>query len=199
MKKTTSTSVLVLLLLCANFYFVKAQEYHQKLTNKLEALVNESSTYKNYRLIDERAISNFESELDNYILKNQSNQVTIKNQFNENAKNILVLQNQIKELKKVNERVVSEEASISFLGFLVPKNIYLIAMWALLFVAMLTSVVLYFKFKNANEITKSSKLVLQDLEDEYEAFRRVCIEREQSLRRQLFNEIKKTNELRDAS
>ena len=104
MKKTTPTSVLVLLLLCANFYFVKAQEYHQKLTNKLEALVNESSTYKNYRLIDERAISNFESELDNYILKNQSNQVTIKNQFNENAKNILVLQNQIKEMACLNKQ-----------------------------------------------------------------------------------------------
>mgnify|MGYP000456638983 CR=1 FL=1 len=54
-------------------------------------------------------------------------------------------------------------------------------------------------YKKANEITESSKMVLQELEDEYENFRRVCIEREQNLRRQLFDEIKKINELRDAS
>jgi len=58
---------------------------------------------------------------------------------------------------------------------------------------------MYYRYKKANEITESFKMVLQELEDEYENFRRVCIEREQNLRRQLFDEIKKTNELRDAS
>lgn len=46
---------------------------------------------------------------------------------------------------------------------------------------------------------KSSKSVLRDLEDDYESFRRVCIQREQNLKRKLFDEMKKTDSFRNAS
>lgn len=58
---------------------------------------------------------------------------------------------------------------------------------------------LFVRFKRANAITSSSKLILQELEDEYESFRRVSIEREQALKRNFFDEMKKIEKLKSAS
>lgn len=72
-------------------------------------------------------------------------------------------------------------------------------MWILVFGLISFLAVFYLKFQRANEITQSSKSVLKDLEDEYESFRRVCIQREQNLKRKLFDEMKKSNGLKNAS
>ena len=72
-------------------------------------------------------------------------------------------------------------------------------MWFLLLGSIAISGFLFLKFKRANAITSSSKLILQELEDEYESFRRVSIEREQALKRNFFNEMKKIKQLETAS
>ncbi len=72
-------------------------------------------------------------------------------------------------------------------------------MWTLFLGTLLVSGILFYKFKTANAITKHSKSVLKDLEEEYESYRRVCIEREQGLRRQLFEEAKKSKEFKSVS
>ncbi len=196
MKKITSTSVLVVLFTCANFYYVKAQENPQELTIKLESIVSKSPIYNNYRLIDEGIIGNFESELNDYFVNEQNEKTASNKKLNENVAHILALQNQIKKLEKENQDFQSNQASFGFFDSKKASSKFVLILF-LFFVV--TSIVFYLKFKKANEVTKSSKLVLQDLEDEYEVFRRACIEREQNLRRQLFNEIKKSNELKDAS
>jgi len=72
-------------------------------------------------------------------------------------------------------------------------------MWALFLVALLAAVILFLSFEKANKVTKKSKTLLADLEEEYQNYRGVCVEREQNLRRQLFDEVKKSKDLKNVS
>lgn len=199
MKKITRKSVLVMCLFCASLLSLNAQEKSKKVSNDLTRLLDVSSSYKNYKVIEKGAISNFQSTLNNYIQQEQNTQASLRKELKVNEDKILGLQNQMNELKKSNEVLLNEKASISFLGFLIDKKNYSIVMWTLFIGTLLVSLVLLFKFKAANKITNNSKSLLKDLEKEYDSYRRVCIEREQNLRRQLFEEAKKNKELMNAS
>ena len=99
-------------------------------------------------------------------------------------------------IKNENAILTTEKANIDFLGLSISKASYSTTMWVLFLGTLAVAGILFFRFKNANAITKHSKSVLKDLEEEYESYRRVCIEREQGLRRQLFEEAKKFKELK---
>ena len=48
-----------------------------------------------------------------------------------------------------------------------------------------------YKFNNSNVVTKEAKLALAEMEEEFEEHRKVALEREQKVRRQLQDEINK--------
>ena len=204
MENKLTKSVFVFVLVCCNFMFLNAQESNpssvenQKLMKNFLALVGSSSSYQNYKVIDKSKITNFQSSLDDFIKQEQGSKVALSSKLTESNKTIESLQNQISELQTANKTLLGNTQSIGFLGLSINKTAYSLVMWTLVLGAILFSAILFLKFKRANEITRSSKTVLRDLEDEYESFRRVCIQREQDLKRKLFDEIKKKG-LRDAS
>jgi O-antigen/teichoic acid export membrane protein len=97
----------------------------------------------------------------------------------------VVLQNQMAEFKAKNDELISEKATIGFLDFSISKANYSISMWTLFLGTLIAAVILFLSFKRANKVTKDSKATLVDLEEEYQSYRGVCVDREQSLRRQL--------------
>jgi hypothetical protein len=183
----------------------QAQELNQVSASKQELMKNfsimmkKSLPYKNYKVIDQNQIVNFQSDLGNYLRKEGVVQKKILNQLEAKNNTILALQNKISELQNTNSSLLGDVKSMSFLGMSINKTVFTSVMWILFLGAILFSGILFLKFKRANNIASSSKSVLRELEDEYEVFRRVCIQREQNLKRKLFDEIKKTDSLRNVS
>lgn len=198
MKKNVTISVVLFFVSCFVFS-LNAQVSDSNLSKKFSTLFNNSSSYQNYKMVNKDDALDFQTYLQKYIHREQSNQLAIKNKLIENEKELLVLQQEMSELITINQMLIQDSANVSLFGMAINRETYSVFLWTMFLGLLLFSFVMYYRFKKANEITESSKMVLQELEDEYENFRRVCIEREQSLRRQLFDEIKKTNELRDAS
>jgi hypothetical protein len=199
MNKTTRNSIAAVFIFCTHLLTLNAQENNPKIANDLNTLITKSSSYQNYKVIEKGAIFGFQSSLNKYIEQEQNTQSLLRKEIGENEKNILGLQNQIQELRESNNILTAEKASISFLGLSISKSGYSTTMWTLFLGTLLVSGILFYKFKTANAITKHSKSVLKDLEEEYESYRRVCIEREQGLRRQLFEEAKKSKEFKSVS
>ncbi len=191
--------LVALLFFSASLTVSFAQENEPKIATDLNTLITKSSSYQNYKVIEKNAIYGFQNSLKSYINQQQEIQTDLNKEIADNKKNIIVLQNQIQELKQTNNVLNEEKASISFLGMLVSKDNYSITMWTLFLVTLAVAGILFYRFKTANAVTSHSKAVLRDLEEEYESYRRVCIEREQSLRRQLFEEAKKNKELKNVS
>jgi hypothetical protein len=185
MLKISRKAVLLLFVFSVNLGTLKAQEKSQKITNDLSALIDKSSTFKNYKVIEKGAISNFQATLNSYIKQEQSKQIALRSKLKANDKEIVVLQNQMAEFKAKNDELISEKATIGFLGFSISKANYSISMWTLFLGTLIAAVILFLSFKRANKVTKDSKATLVDLEEEYQSYRGVCVNREQSLRRQL--------------
>ena len=205
MKNKTTTSVLALVLMCFSFVFVQAQngnsisEQNQKLMKNFLALMENSSSYQNYKVIDKERINGFQENLGSYLMQEQSSKKQVVSQLQQKDQAIKSLENQLSKLQTANESLLGSTESISFLGFKVNKATYSVIMWLLVLGSIAFSGILFLKYQRANEITTSSKSILKDLEDEYESFRRVCIQREQDLKRKLYDEMKKTDGLRNAS
>ncbi|MEQ3661375.1 MAG: hypothetical protein ABNG98_08820 [Flavobacterium sp.] len=205
MKSKLTTNVFVLVLLCCNFITLQAQEMNQVSVSKQELMKNfssmmkESLPYKNYKVIDQNQIISFQSDLGNYLRQEQIAKKETLNQLNVKDNTIIALQNKVSELQIVNSNLLVDAKSVSFLGMAINKTMFSVVMWFLVFGVIVFSGILFLKFRRANDIANSSKSVLRELEDEYEAFRRVCIQREQNLKRKLFDEIKKTDNLRNVS
>lgn len=198
MKKNITISVVLNFVSCFVFS-LSAQVSDSNLSKKFSTLLNNSSSYQNYKMVNKSDALDFQIYLQNYIRLEQSNQLAIKNKLIENEKELLVFQQEMSDLITVNQMLIQDSANVSLFGMAINRDTYSVFVWTLFLGLLVFSIAMYYRFKKANKITESSKMILQELEDEYENFRRVCIEREQSLRRQLFDEIKKTNELRDAS
>jgi tetrahydromethanopterin S-methyltransferase subunit F len=205
MKNTATTSVFALFLMCLSFSLIQAQSENQtsvsnqNLIKNFLTLTESASTYQNFKVIDKMKIANFQSNLVDYLKQEQNSKNEIVNQLQQKSSTISTLQNQISALESSNANLASGLNSIGFLGMAINKTVYSVVMWMLVLGSIAFSGILFLKFKRANEITQSSKSVLKDLEDEYESFRRVCIQREQDLKRKLYDEMKKSNNLRNAS
>ena len=122
-------------------------------------------------------------------LENQlkSTEATITAQATEIEK----LKSSLKSTENNLANTISEKDSMSLFGMQMGKTGYNILMWSI--IAGLFALMLFFifKFKASNSITKSAQYKLSEVESEFEEHRRIALEREQKVRRQLQDEINK--------
>jgi peptidoglycan hydrolase CwlO-like protein len=103
--------------------------------------------------------------------------------------------NSLKEnLKITNDKLIEitkEKDSMNLLGIQMSKNGYNTLMWSLIFGLLAFLLFFIFRFKSSNTLTKQAQKILNETEEEFETYKRVAIEREQKVRRELQDEINK--------
>ena len=112
---------------------------------------------------------------------------TIGSQENANS----AIQKELENTKTTLEKTDSEKDKISLFGMQLSKGLYNIMLWSIIGVLLLLVFTFIYKFKTSNSITKAAKKSLEEIEQEFEEHRRVALEREQKVRRQLQDEINK--------
>jgi len=112
---------------------------------------------------------------------------TIETQENANS----AIQKELENTKTTLEKTDSEKDKISLFGMQLSKGLYNIMLWSIIGVLLLLVFTFIYKFKTSNSITKAAKKSLEEIEQEFEEHRRVALEREQKVRRQLQDEINK--------
>ncbi len=84
-----------------------------------------------------------------------------------------------------------EKDSMSLFGLQMSKGAYNTMLWSVIAGLFVLLLVFIFKFRNSNAVTRAAKIALEETEQEFEDHRRVALEREQKVRRQLQDEINK--------
>ncbi len=123
---------------------------------------------------------------------------TVKATLNDTRKTVATQQTEINDLKtnltKTQDTLTNtnaEKDSMSLLGMQMSKTSYNLLMWLIIAALLVLLLIFIFKFKNSNTVTKAARSALADIETEFEEHRRVALEREQKVRRQLQDEINK--------
>jgi len=107
------------------------------------------------------------------------------------AKTIDDLNTELANTKTELNNTIAEKDSMQLFGMSMTKPNYSLVLWSI--VGVLSALLLFFiyKYRNSNAITKQAKLSLSETEEEFEEHRRIALEREQKVRRQLQDEINK--------
>jgi len=110
---------------------------------------------------------------------------------NNQAKEIASLKTSLTNTQSSLDQTNSEKDSMSLFGMQMSKSGYNVLLWSI--IAGLLALLLFFiyKYKNSNRITRNVNNSLAEIEEEFEEHRKVALEREQKVRRQLQDELNK--------
>lgn len=139
------------------------------------------------------------------LLKLKANTIDSLNSLKTTLENsvvkVLAQQNEINDLKEQLEKIQStltatnaEKDSMSLFGMQMSKGGYKILLWSIIGGLLVLTLFFLFRFNSSNSATRTGKLKLKEVEDEFEEHRRVALEREQKVRRQLQDEINKNKD-----
>lgn len=169
------------------------------LENQMSQILVNSANYNDVKLVKKVALEELHSDVMTLLSRNENDLSDART----------IIENKNSEIKKLksdvaaaNAKVVASDTSnetFLFFGMQLDKNLYHAIMWSLVLTLLITVIFSAIRFKKANEITKNSKAILAEVEDELETFKRNAIEREQKLRRQLQDEIIKQKKMAEAS
>lgn len=161
------------------------------LEGVFQQLIDRSGAWQNFKMLDRGKLAAFQRSMTDSINGVRSQLVAEKQKVKENEATIKELNDKITEIQAALDQTKDQKDSVSFFGALVSKGLYNTIMWGIV-LALVSLLVLYiYKFSNGNVVTKKSINDLNELQEEYENYRKAAIEREQKVRRQLQDEINK--------
>ena len=111
--------------------------------------------------------------------------------MNLKSKEVDSLQSVVTKLNKDLSKVTNEKESISWIGISMNKTYYHTGVWSLIGILVLTLLVLFVLYKRSHFVTVQTKTSHKELQDEYDAFRKRALKREEELSRQHLLELNK--------
>jgi len=177
-----------------------AQNFAQQITeaetieNQFNTLYRKSSSYQVYKVISKEKYKNLQKNVSDTI-NIFSNILVEKNILIRSQKNsIETLNNTVKKTNIALNEAIRNENSISLFGILITKKWYTFILFGIIFILIGSSLYFIFKFNNSNRHTVKAKNDLDNIENEFNIFKKKSIEREQKLRRELQDEIIKNRD-----
>lgn len=155
------------------------------IENQFVKIYKKSSDWKEYRMVKKADFLDFQKKVLDSVALLRENITTKQKKIEEQVVHITALNSQISELN-TELTAFSDKSNIKM-----SKSTYNNLLWAailLLFVALVFSVI---KFRESNVITKEKIKSYNEIEEEFEQFRKKTLEKEQKLRRQLHDEVNK--------
>lgn len=159
--------------------------------NQFEYVIQRSNNYQDYKVVKKVWLQQLKSHV-----MDSLNQVK-----SEVLKSVEVIARQNDELSNLKEdlnntklkldNTIAEKDSMQLFGIQISKVGYSTIMWSVIGVLLLLLFLFIYKFNASNSITNTTKKKLIEVEEEFEEHRRVALEREQKVRRQLQDEINK--------
>jgi len=176
---------------------LKTQSVNEgSISDQFEFVLRKSSNWN-----DERGQA-YEVIKSNLILSLRSHVLdsldAIQNKLDDSNSKIQTQQQDVANLKadlsKTQDTLATttlKKDSMLLFGLQMSKSNYNLLMWVSIIALLALLLLFIIKFKNSNAVTKIAKNNLADVEEEFEEHRRIALEREQKVRRQLQDEINK--------
>lgn len=191
-----SKRLLLVALLFTSLVF--SQENSTKDTKKnlsaieeLKELVDKSNNFKEYKVVDEetvdQAIQKVKSEIDLINTK----VLSLNDSISAKAQSVLSLEKEVSLLNKKLNNEQNQKDEIAFLGMPLEKSTYNTMVWSIIVVLIILLLFFIFKFNRSNLLTKEARQNLKNLDTEYENYKRIALEKQQKLGRELQDEKNK--------
>lgn len=198
MKLLTFSTLILSLTLALQSVNAQAETQKEKLSltsgtidSQFEYLIQKSGKYQDYKVVKRTWLYTLKANTLDTLKVAQKNLTEIQNTISKQSKEIKTLKNDLSDTKIALTTIGEEKDSMALFGTQMSKASYNVLMWSIIGALFLLLIFFIYKFKNSDSITNKAQLKLKDVEQEYEEHRRIALEREQKVRRQLQDEINK--------
>lgn len=159
--------------------------------NQFKELYKKSNNYQIYKVIKKNDFLALQKSTLDSVKTLKKSISTKEKQINQHLTSIKELQAKIKNLNTDLSTSIAKEDAISLLGIQLKKGTYNTILWSII-IGLFTALAFFvYKFNNSNTVTRETKDLLLETEEEFETHKKKAIEKEQKLRRQLQDEINK--------
>lgn len=163
------------------------------VAEQFEHVIDESGRYQDYKVIKRVWIDALEDHVGDTIQ-------ALRSKIRTDASNIGQLDGQIEslqaELGSTQEKLTkteSERDNIRFLGIPMTKGAYSSMVWGLVAVLVLVAGFLFTRTRAAVGEAAANRKMHDDLQEDYDSYKKRALEREQKLKRELQDELNKRN------
>lgn len=179
-------TILLAILFCLNSF---SQENTNSIDNQFKAVYKKSNSYLEYKVILKKDYGDIhDNVLDSLKVYNQ--QLNSKNTLiNSQKTTINLLEKEKKETTLKLTEALNKENSVSIFGKQLSKGLYSFILFTIIIALLISLGYFIYKFNNSNLFTVAAKNELENVESEFNAFRKKSLEREQKLRRKLQDEV----------
>lgn len=161
----------------------------------LKSVVEKSNNYQEYKVVEKvkinSAIKQVSAEFDRLNLEISG----LKDSIQAKDQQIKSLKKQVTGLKTELTNLQNEKDEVQFLGMALTKSGYNTLVWSIIGVLFVLLLFFIFKFNRSNLLTKEAKQNLNNLDADYENYKRIALEKQQKLGRQLQDEKNKNQKL----
>lgn len=187
--------VLVALLFTSLGFSQDVSEEEQAKTptaiENLKSVVEESNNYQQYKVVEKvsinAAIEKISTEFD--LLTTEIS--VLKDSIQSQEQQIQSLKKEVSELNTQLTNLQNQKDEIQFFGTSLTKSLYNTIAWSIVVVLVALLLFLLFKFNRSNLLTKEARQNLKNLDADYENYKRIALEKQQKLGRQLQDEKNK--------
>lgn len=163
--------------------------------NQFNVILDKSETYRDLKIVKKQSILNLKQAVLNSISAVETDLADSKIALEQKINEISTLKKELNQTKTTLSSYTSSGPTITFLGIEFNKTFFNYLL-SFILLGSITAVVFFFlQFRKMNLTTKHSKSVLNDLEEEYQLYKRNAIEREQKISRQLQDVLNKQKQM----
>lgn len=201
MKYTTKTLLALSMVFSLSMNAQVAQEEEQLKRNEgtvgdqIEYIISKSYTYRGngkvYKNVQYHWLTELKASILDSLRVKDKNLADTKAIVDTQAQEIEDLKNNLANTQSNLDKTNLEKDSMALFGIQMSKGGYNLLMWSIIGGLLALTLLFLYRFNSSNSATKKAKLKLEEVESEFEEHRRVALEREQKVRRQLQDEINK--------
>lgn len=195
-------ATLSLLTLCLGVLLnVQAQETQEQDTppktviEQYDQVIESSGNYndgpKRYKVIDRTKLDRYRTQLTDSVSTLKTEITSLNKRIEDQTSEISSLNINLTNTQKSLEDTNLEKDSVNFFGAQMSKGSYQTMMWSIIGILFLGLLLFIFKFKSSNTLTYQAKRKLEELELDFDDYKRKALEKEQKLGRQLQDERNK--------
>ena len=162
---------------------------------ELKTVIDDSNNFEQYKVVNRNnvysAVDKVLGEMDslNSVIK------TLNDSILSQRETVKGLKSELSSSKNKLTEIQNQKDEILFLGFSFTKSNYQIMAWSIIILLILLVLFLIFQYKRSHLLTKEAKQSLKNLDADYENYKRVSLEKQQKLGRQLQDEKNKNQKL----
>ncbi|GGG38235.1 hypothetical protein GCM10011344_43840 [Dokdonia pacifica] len=196
-KRTLSLLILCFgVLLYANAQEPQTEDVAPKtVIEQYDQVIKSSGNYNNgpkrYKVIERPKLERYRKQLSDSVTTLKTKITNLNKRIEDQASEITGLNTNLSSTQKTLEDTNLEKDSMSFLGSQMSKGSYQTMMWSIIGILFLGLLLFIFRFKNSNTLTRQAKRKLDELELDFDDYKRKALEKEQKLGRQLQDERNK--------